>query len=124
MVFHPRPDVRLSRPSSSLQDDLSSDDGSCADFGRNSDSDEDAAGIRSDGGVGERDPLDRRETLLCDRLRVVMNGLTVLLASKMPGRSVEKLVSSATRVFRTITKVWVWLVVSLLGSSVLLRTSV
>ncbi|CAM9185939.1 unnamed protein product, partial [Ectocarpus sp. 6 AP-2014] len=85
--------------------DLSSDDGSCADFGRNSDSDEDAAGIRSDGGVGERDPLDRRETLVCDRLRVVMNALTVLLASKMPGRSVEKLVSSATRVFRTMTKV-------------------
>ncbi|CAM9230899.1 unnamed protein product, partial [Ectocarpus sp. 13 AM-2016] len=86
-------------------DDLNSDDGSCADFGRNSDSDEDAAGIRSDGGVGERDPLDRRETLVCDRLRVVMNALTVLLASKMPGRSVEKLVSSATRVFRTMTKV-------------------
>ncbi|CAM9831866.1 unnamed protein product, partial [Ectocarpus sp. 8 AP-2014] len=89
----------------SNDDDLSSDDGSCADFGRNSDSDEDAAGIRSDGGVGERDPLDRRETLVCDRLRVVMNALTVLLASKMPGRSVEKLVSSATRVFRTMTKV-------------------
>ncbi|CAM9527283.1 unnamed protein product [Ectocarpus fasciculatus] len=34
-----------------------------------------------------------------------MNALTVLLASKMEGRSVEKLVSSATRVFRTITKV-------------------
>lgn len=44
---------------------------------------------------------------MCDRLRVVMNALTVLLASKMEGRSVEKLVSSATRVFRTITKVWV-----------------
>ncbi|CAM9336242.1 unnamed protein product, partial [Ectocarpus sp. 12 AP-2014] len=87
------------------EDDLNSDDGSCADFGRNSDSDEDAAGIRSDGGVGERDPLDRRETLVCDRLRVVMSALTVLLASKMPGRSVEKLVSSATRVFRIMTKV-------------------
>eukprot|EP00752_Nemacystus_decipiens_P005128 g4653.t1 len=89
---------------SSGTDDLSSD-GSCADLDRNSDSDEDAAGIRSDGGVGERDPLDRRETLVCDRLRIVMNALTVLLKSKMNHRFMEKLVSSATRVFRAITKV-------------------
>lgn len=88
-----------------MQDDLSSD-GSCADLGRNSDSDDDAAGIRSDGGVGERDPLDRRETLVCDRLRIVMNALTVLLRSEMGNpRFMEKLVSSATRVFRAITKV-------------------
>lgn len=90
------------------QDDLTSDDdvgGGGGDFGRNSDSDEDAAGIRTDGGVGERDPLDRRETLVCDRLRVVMDALTALVRSKMVGRSMEKLVSSATRVFRVITKV-------------------
>eukprot|EP00903_Cladosiphon_okamuranus_P008699 g8335.t1 len=86
------------------EDDLSSDD-SCADLDRNSDSDEDAAGIRSDGGVGERDPLDRRETLVCDRLRIVMNTLTVLLHSDVKGRFREKLVSTATRVFRAITKV-------------------
>lgn len=84
---------------------MSSSDESCADFGRNSDSDSDAAGIRTDGGVGERDPLDRRETLVCDRLRIVMNALTVLLQSRMEGRFMEKLVSSATRVFRAITKV-------------------
>jgi len=88
------------------QGDVSSDD-SGADLGRNSDSDEDAAGIRSDGGIGERDPLDRRETLVCDRLRVVMNALTVLLQANMEGRFMEKLVSSATRVFRAITKVGV-----------------
>lgn len=91
-----------------LQGGLSSSDESCDNFGRNSDSDSDAGGIRTDGGIGERDPLDRRETLVCDRLRIVTNALTVLVQSRMAGRFLEKLVSSATRVFRAITKVCVW----------------
>lgn len=42
---------------------------------------------------------------MCDRLRIVMNALTVLLHSEVQGRFREKLVSTATRVFRAITKV-------------------
>lgn len=42
---------------------------------------------------------------MCDRLRIVMNALTVLMQSNMAARFMEKLVSSATRVFRAITKV-------------------
>lgn len=72
---------------------------------RTSDSDSDAAGVRSDGSSGERDPLDRRETVVCDRLRVVMQTISVLAGTRLEGRSMEKLVSSASRVFRTVTKV-------------------
>lgn len=61
--------------------------------------------MRSDGSSGERDPLDRRETVVCDRLRVVMQTITVLAGTRLEGRSMEKLVSSASRVFRAITKV-------------------
>lgn len=85
------------------QDGFSSD-GSLG-MDRTSDSDSDAAGVRSDGSSGERDPLDRRETVLCDRLRVVMQSITVLAGTRLEGRPMEKLVSSASRVFRTITKV-------------------
>lgn len=42
---------------------------------------------------------------MCDRLRIVMNALTVLLKSNLTMRFMEKLVSSANRVFRAITKV-------------------
>lgn len=84
-----------------FQDDLSSS----ADSDRNSDSDSDTAGVRSDGGSGERDPLDRRETLVCNRLQVVMQAMTVLVGSRLEGRCIEKLVSSASRIFRAITKV-------------------
>lgn len=86
-----------------VQGDLSSD--GSADSDRCSDSDSDAAGVRSDGGSGERDPLDRRETLVCDRLQMVMHAMTALVGSRLEGRSIEKLVSSASRIFRAITKV-------------------
>lgn len=85
------------------QDDLNSD--GAEDSDANSDSDSDAAGVRTDGGSGERDPLDRRETLVCDRLAIVMHIITVLVGSRLEGRSTEKLVSSASRVFRAIAKV-------------------
>lgn len=81
-----------------------SSDGSLG-MDRTSDSDSDAGGVRSDGGSGERDPLDRRETVVCDRLRVVMQSITVLAGTRLEGRPMEKLVSSASRVFRAITKV-------------------
>ena len=86
-----------------IQDELSSDEPGNSD--RNVDSDCDAAGLRSDGGSGERDPLDRRETLVCDRLQGVMRAMETLVESRLEGRSTEKLVSSASRVFRVITKV-------------------
>lgn len=85
------------------QDDLSSADSPDSD--RNSDSDSDAGGVRRDGGSGERDPLDRRETLVCDRLQKVIQAMTVLVGARLERKSIEKLVSSASRVFKAITKV-------------------
>lgn len=106
MAFHFTllPFISLPYPCSmETQDGLSSDG---FDSGKNSDSDSDAAGVRSDGGSGERDPLDRRETLVCDRLEMVMLAMTVLLGSRLDRRPTEKLVSTASRVFRAITKVF------------------
>lgn len=71
----------------------------------NSDSDSDAGGVRRDGASGERDPLDRRETLLCDRLQKLMKAMEMLVGSRLEYRSIEKLVSCASRIFRAITKV-------------------
>lgn len=76
-----------------------------ADSDRNSESDSDMGGVRSDGGFGERDPLDRRETLMCDRLQKVMQAMAVLIGCRLEYRCIEKLVSCASRVFRTVTKV-------------------
>lgn len=86
-----------------LQNDLSSD--GSVDDGRNSDSDSDAGGVRRDGGSGERDPLDRRETLACDRMQGVMTAMEALVGSRLEYRSVEKLLSCASRMYRAITKV-------------------
>lgn len=86
-----------------MQDDLSSDDS--LDSDRNSDSDSDAGGVRRDGRSGERDPLDRRETLVCDRLQKVIQAMTVLVGARLERKSIERLVSSASRVFKAITKV-------------------
>lgn len=103
----PHPEPALLTAFYATQGELSSDDPSNSD--RNSDSDNEAAGLRSDGSSGERDPLDRRETLVCNRLEAVMRAMAVLVESRLEGRSTEKLVSSASRLFRIMTKVRVFL---------------
>ncbi|CAM9603113.1 unnamed protein product, partial [Discosporangium mesarthrocarpum] len=52
-----------------------------------------------------RDPLERREGLLCDRILRVMQAALPLVRCRLEGRAVERVVAWASRAFRAITKV-------------------